>query len=139
MGFGKGAAWNGNAAQTFRAGNKFRWPKGQSGNPVGKPAGLVAFEHAFAEALSTAGKPEELAAMIWTAARKGEAWAVLKLAERFEWPRVEEGATGDVHIEVTYVERQQNNFIAPNGAADTIDAPRATPSTAARLERGPAV
>ncbi|MGA2772542.1 MAG: hypothetical protein ABSG26_17160 [Bryobacteraceae bacterium] len=115
MAFRIGAAWNGNSKQTFRKGNPTAWQRGQSGNPTGKPAGLVAFELKFAEALAGQGTPEELAKLIWDSARKGESWAVLKLAERFEWPREDAAEDHELVIKVVYVER--DTFIVAKDAS----------------------
>jgi len=107
-----------NVSQTFKPGHQYRWQPGQSGNPSGLPAGLLAFEAKFAEALAGEGTPEELAKMIWAAARKGESWAVLKLAERFEWPRSEGAGDGELTIKVIYVER--NNVVIAEDASGPI-------------------
>lgn len=61
------------------------WPKGQSGNPVGKSRARRQFEEALADALAgpdPAARAQELADLLWTAARKGEAWAITLLLAR---------------------------------------------------------
>src|SRR5712692_9668413 len=60
-----------------------KWKPGQSGNPAGKSKRRVQFEEAFNEALITEGGPEEAAKLLWEAARKGEAWAIQNLCQRF--------------------------------------------------------
>jgi hypothetical protein len=60
-----------------------KWAPGQSGNPAGASKLRHAFNLAFAEALASEGTPQEAAALLWKAARKGEAWAIQNLCQRF--------------------------------------------------------
>jgi hypothetical protein len=106
--------------QIFKPGHQYRWQPGQSGNPSGLPAALVAFQEAFAAALAGEGTPEELAQMIWAAARKGESWAVLKLAERFEWQRAEAEGEAELVVKVVYVDRN-NVVIAEDASGPAIE------------------
>jgi hypothetical protein len=112
--FRKGPDPRRNTKQILRAGHPHRWQPGQSGNPTGRPAALVEFEARYAEALVNEGSAEELARMIWKAARKGESWAVLKLSERFEWAREHPADDRELRITVEYVKRSE---IAIAGAA----------------------
>ncbi len=67
----------------FKTGNAYRWPRGVSGNPAGLPQTRLNFERAFNTALLGEGSPEEAAKLLWEAARKGEAWAIQNLCQRF--------------------------------------------------------
>lgn len=67
----------------FTAGNPHRWPSGISGNPAGVSKLRANFERAFTEALVSTGSAEEVALLLWKAARKGEAWAIQSLCQRF--------------------------------------------------------
>lgn len=84
--FKPGSEWEasgGNRSQTFKAGHKYRWQPGVSGNPVGTSKRRAEFEQAFTEALLTTGSPTEAAELLWKAARAGEAWAIQNLCQRF--------------------------------------------------------
>jgi hypothetical protein len=77
------------AAKQFAPGNKAglatRWPRGVSGNPTGRSKTRLQFEEALADALAgenPAARAKELAALVWKAARKGEAWAIMLLFSR---------------------------------------------------------
>jgi hypothetical protein len=62
-----------------------QWQRGQSGNPAGKSKMRRQFEEALADALAgenPAERAKELAELVWTAARKGEAWAITLLLAR---------------------------------------------------------
>jgi hypothetical protein len=84
-----------------------RWKPGESDNPGGVPKELIQFERRFQLAMAGEGTPEELARLIWKCARKGQAWALLKLAERlrFEWQMPHDEAAGDVLIKVVYINK----------------------------------
>jgi hypothetical protein len=82
----------------------------------------VAFQKKFAEALAGQGTPEELAEMIWNSARRGEAWAILKLSERFEWQKAEETDAQKIQIQVSYIDRQLN--VASNSDSATLSPSR---------------
>lgn len=60
-----------------------RWKKGESGNPAGKSTLRREFEAAFAEALQGTLPPSELAEILVAAARKGEAFALAKIADYY--------------------------------------------------------
>jgi hypothetical protein len=68
----------------FQKGNAVgrRFIPGQSGNPAGVPRSRIEFEREFNEALMSRGSPEKAADMLWSAAEKGESWAVLALLQR---------------------------------------------------------
>jgi len=117
----------------FQSGHPHRWPPGVSGNPSGKPKGLIAFENKYALALANEGTPEELAKMIWSAARKGEAWAVLKLASMFEW-RAETADRGQETITVVYVKADS---VITSGVAPGSDASGSGGAEVQRLLLGP--
>lgn len=63
-------------------GQETRWAAGQSGNPAGKPKARIEFERALADALITEGSAEEVAKILWGAARNGAPWAVQLLLQR---------------------------------------------------------
>jgi Family of unknown function (DUF5681) len=69
-----------------KSGNPRRqFTPGISGNPAGKSKIRRRFEEALADALggeNPAERAKELAELVWTAARKGEAWAVQLLMQR---------------------------------------------------------
>jgi len=73
---------SGNAQTTFKAGNRFRWQPGQSGNPAGISRKRLDFEQAFYEALLRNGAPDEAAALLWQCAREREPWAIQTLLQR---------------------------------------------------------
>jgi hypothetical protein len=74
---------SGNPETMFKPGNKHRWVKGVSGNPIGKSRHRAQFEEAFNEALITEGSPEEAAKLLWEAARAKEPWAIQSICQRF--------------------------------------------------------
>jgi hypothetical protein len=76
---------SGNRAGCFKPGHPYRWPKGRSGNPSGKPQRRLQFEQALADALAgddPESRANELAELVWSAARKGEPWATQLLFQR---------------------------------------------------------
>jgi hypothetical protein len=73
---------SGNPETQFKAGNPFRWPPGQSGNPVGVARSRVQFEEAFYSALLQRGSAEQVASLLWDSALKGEPWAIQLLLQR---------------------------------------------------------
>lgn len=66
----------------FVPGHPWRFQPGQSGNPAGTSKLRAQFEQSFYAALIGQGDPEEAAALLWKAARAGEAWGVQLLLER---------------------------------------------------------
>ena len=73
---------SGNPQSTFKAGNKYRWRPGQSGNPAGIARSRLRFEECFYAALIEQGAAEEAASLLWECARKREPWAVQALLQR---------------------------------------------------------
>jgi hypothetical protein len=68
----------------FGKGNQHgrKYQKGQSGNPGGQPKSRIEFGREFYCALLSRGSPAKAADMLWTAAEKGESWAILALLQR---------------------------------------------------------
>ena len=60
-----------------------KWRPGQSGNPSGRSKLRINFERVFTDALLNIGSPDEAAQLLWSAARKGEPWAIQNLCQRF--------------------------------------------------------
>jgi hypothetical protein len=73
---------SGNPQSTFKAGNKYRWQPGQSGNPAGIARSRLRFEECFYASLIEQGAAEEAASLLWGCARKREPWAVQALLQR---------------------------------------------------------
>src|ERR1017187_1554599 len=73
---------SGNPQSTFKAGNKYRWRPGQSGNPVGIARSRLRFGECFYASLLEQGAAEEAASLLWESARKREPWAVQALLQR---------------------------------------------------------
>jgi hypothetical protein len=73
---------SGNQKTTFKAGNRYRWQPGQSGNPAGVARSRLKFEEAFYTSLIEQGAAEEAASLLWECARKREPWAVQALLQR---------------------------------------------------------
>jgi hypothetical protein len=73
---------SGNPQSTFKAGNKYRWRPGQSGNPVGIARSRLRFEECSYASLIEQGAAEEAASLLWECARKREPWAVQALLQR---------------------------------------------------------
>jgi hypothetical protein len=62
-----------------------QWRPGQSGNPLGRSKRRRQFDEALADTMATDHPEEaaqELADIVWAAARKGESWAVQLLFQR---------------------------------------------------------
>jgi hypothetical protein len=98
-------------ATQLKPGHPWRWQPGQSGNPSGKPRRQVEFERALADALAgdnPESRAEELANLVWAAARKGEAWAVQLLFTRL--------APQPLKVEVSRGE--QDDFFDPSRLND---------------------
>ena len=66
----------------FKPGNRFRFQPGQSGNPVGVSKLQQAFGNLLADCLAGKGTPDELAELVWKAARDREPWAIQLLFSR---------------------------------------------------------
>jgi hypothetical protein len=77
---------NGKGFEPGKSGNpSTQWRAGQSGNPAGKSKMRRQFEEALADALAGENPTErakELAELVWSAGRKGEAWAITLLLAR---------------------------------------------------------
>ena len=89
-----------------------RWPKGQSGNPKGRPK----LDLAFTDALRAKGTPDELATLAWNAARQGAPWAIQMILNRLEPPSA------------------QVNLNQEKSNAPSIDYTRFTPDELQQLE-----
>jgi hypothetical protein len=63
-------------------GHPWRWQPGVSGNPAGTSKLRAEFEQEFYRCLIGHGDPAEAAALLWKAARAGEAWGVQMLLDR---------------------------------------------------------
>jgi hypothetical protein len=110
----------------FQPGNKIgpRFQSGQSGNPLGKSRARVAFEAKLANAIVTGGAPRELNDLVWAAARKGEAWALMYLLERFGPAKVDLASPdSELVIKVVYVESRGpiNATGAASWPADSVE------------------
>jgi hypothetical protein len=73
---------SGNAATQFKPGNRHRWQPGQSGNLAGIVRSRLQFEESFYEALLGHGSANEVAGLLWEAARKREPWAIQAILQR---------------------------------------------------------
>ena len=73
---------SGNPQTRFKPGNPHRWQPGQSGNPAGIAHNRLKFEESFYAALLGLGSAEEVASLLWEAARKREPWAIQALLQR---------------------------------------------------------
>jgi hypothetical protein len=73
---------SGNPQSTFKAGNRYRWQPGRSGNPAGIARSRLLFEECFYASLIGQSTAEEAAALLWECARKREPWAVQALLQR---------------------------------------------------------
>jgi len=63
-------------------GHPWRFQPGVSGNPAGTSKLRAEFEQEFYRCLIGHGDPAEAAALLWKAARAGEAWGVQMLLDR---------------------------------------------------------
>jgi hypothetical protein len=73
---------SGNVETQFQAGNKYRWPPGQSGNRAGISRSRLEFEERFYSSLLDQGSADEAASLLWKCAREHEPWAVQALLQR---------------------------------------------------------
>src|SRR5690349_19313003 len=73
---------SGNPETRFKPGNRHRWQPGQSGNPAGITRSRLLFEESFYAALLDQGSAEEVASLLWDAARKREPWAIQAVLQR---------------------------------------------------------